>query len=59
MNVIPYTARESKRVRDLMDDAITAELLKEMGVSSLRDLQDSQRQTFAVQHFQRMKARGF
>jgi hypothetical protein len=42
-----------------MDDAITAEILAEMGLKSLRELQDSQRQKFAAEHFTRMTARGF
>ena len=57
--VIEYTPAEAKRTRDLMDDLITAEMLEEMGVSSLRDVPQDQKQAFYAEHFKRMTARGF
>lgn len=59
MTAITYTPAEAKRVRDLMDDAITAEMLKEMGFASLRDVPQEQKQAFYTEHFKRMTARGF
>ena len=59
MNAITYTPAEAKRVRDLMDDAITAEMLEEMGFASLRDVPQDQKQAFYAEHFKRMTARGF
>jgi hypothetical protein len=59
MKTITYTPAEAKRVRDLMDDAITDEMLKEMGFASLRDVPQDQKQAFYAEHFNRMTARGF
>lgn len=56
---IPYTPAELKRIRDLMDDSITAEILKEMGYSSLRDVPHNQKPALYAEHAKRMKARGF
>ena len=59
MKAITYTPAEAKRVRDLMDDAITAEMLEEMGFASLRDVPQDQKQAFYAEHFNRMTTRGF
>jgi hypothetical protein len=59
MATIAYTPAEAKRVRDLMDDAITAEMLEEMGFASLREVPADQKQAFYAEHFKRMSARGF
>lgn len=56
---IAYTPAEAKRVRDLMDDAITAELLEEVGFASLREVPQEQKQAFYAEHFKRMTGRGF
>lgn len=59
MTTITYTPAEAKRVRDLMDDVITAEMLRKMGFASLRDIPQDQKQAFYAEHFKRMTARGF
>lgn len=59
MSATTYTPAEAKRVRDLMDDAITAEMLEELGFASLRDVPHDQKQSFYTEHFKRMTARGF
>lgn len=59
MAEITYTPAEAKRVRDLMDDAVTAELLEELGFASLRDVPHDQKQAFYAEHFKRMIERGF
>jgi len=56
---ITYTTAELERLRDLMDDAITAELLKEMGYNSLREIPHNQKPAFYTEHAKRMTSRGF
>ena len=57
--IITYTPAELKRIRDLMDDIITAEILAEMGYSTLRDVLQDQKPALYTEHAKRMSARGF
>lgn len=59
MTTINYTPAELKRVRDLMDDLITAEMLEEMGYKSLKEVPHGDKPAFYSEHAKRMTARGF
>lgn len=59
MTTITYTQAELKRVRDLMDDLITSQLLEDMGYNSLKEVPQNEKPALYAEHFNRMQAAGF